>query len=83
MTDRKPVADDGRLRTTHELAAFMRYSESTVNRMVSQCPDRLPPRVATMYKPRWLPETVYQWARQSVTTQTGLTRRGRPQGIKP
>ena len=61
----------------------MRYSESTISRMVSQSPEKLPPRISVLSRPRWLPETVYQWARQSVPAQAQVARRGRPRVITP
>ena len=75
------MADMERLWTARELAAFVRYSESTITRMVSQCPEKLPPRISLLSRPRWLPETVYQWARQSSSTKAGIVRRGRPRAI--
>lgn len=48
--------------TARELAKFLGYCESTVARMVSEKPHKLPPRVATLTRPRWLPETVHAWA---------------------
>jgi len=54
--------NDDRLWTSRELAKFMGYSESTVTRMVSQEPDKLPPRVASMARPRWVPSICRKWA---------------------
>ena len=34
--------EDDNLWTPRELAKFLGYTESTISRMVSQCPDRLP-----------------------------------------
>ena len=66
--------------TPRELAKFLGYTESTICRMVSQCPDRLPPRVATLGRPRWLPAVVREWA--MVNSDQPLGRRGRPRSIQ-
>ncbi len=44
--------EDNNLWTPRELAKFLGYSESTIRRMVSQCPEKLPPRVASLGRPR-------------------------------
>ncbi|WP_086645035.1 hypothetical protein [Acetobacter sp. DsW_063] len=64
--------------TSRELAAFLRYQESTVRRLVSQHPERLPPRVAGLGRPRWDAETVRRWA--SMPAASGA-RRGRPRVV--
>lgn len=48
--------------TPKELAGFLGYSESTVTRMASQEPHRLPPRVAGMRRFRWVPQVCRDWA---------------------
>ena len=61
--------------TIRELAAYMRYAETTLAKMVSTEPEKLPPRIALLGRPRWDPVTVRQWAAQ----QSGLKRKpGRP-----
>lgn len=67
---------DDKLWTARELAKFMGYSESTVARLVSQEPHKLPPRVDNLSRPRWLPSAVLDWAKGG--TATGTVRRGRP-----
>ncbi len=69
-------ADDSHLWTPRELAQFLGYTESTVCRMVSSAPSRLPPRVATLGRPRWLPEVAREWAR--IQSETAPPGRGRP-----
>ncbi|AUW57533.1 hypothetical protein C1T17_04855 [Sphingobium sp. SCG-1] len=66
--------------TPRELAKFLGYSESTICRMVSQCPEKLPPRVATLARPRWLPEVAREWAR--VSSDLPIGRGGRPRIIR-
>lgn len=66
--------------TPRELAKFLGYTESTICRMVSQCPDRLPPRVATLGRPRWLPAVAREWA--MVNSDQSPGRRGRPRIIQ-
>jgi predicted DNA-binding transcriptional regulator AlpA len=64
--------------TPEQLAAFLGYSETTVTRMVSSAPDRLPPRVAGLGRPRWLPSVVLAWcAAQSRAAPKG----GRPRKV--
>lgn len=58
------VTDD-RLWTAKELATFLCYSESTVTRMVSQEPEKLPPRVGALGRPRWLPSAALQWVKDN------------------
>jgi len=72
--------DDENLWTQRELAKFLGYTESTICRMVSQCPERLPPRVATLGRPRWLPEVARDWALEQ--SDQPLSRRGRPRNIR-
>jgi predicted DNA-binding transcriptional regulator AlpA len=52
---------DDRLWTTREPASFLGYSDKTVARMVSQAPEKLPPRVLSLSRPRWLPSVVREW----------------------
>lgn len=73
-------ADDSHLWTPRELALFLGYTESTICRMVSSAPSRLPPRVAALGRPRWLPEVAREWARaKSELTPPGP---GRPRVIR-
>lgn len=66
---------DDKLWTARELAKFLGYSESTVARLVSQEPHKLPPRIDGLSRPRWLPSAVLDWAKGGTTS---ATRRGRP-----
>jgi predicted DNA-binding transcriptional regulator AlpA len=72
--------DDDNLWTPRELAKFLGYTESTICRMVSQNPEKLPPRVAALARPRWLPEVAREWARASSDVPIG--RGGRPRNIR-
>lgn len=45
-----------------EVAQFLGYKESTVIRMASSEPAKLPPRVAALGKQRWVPEVCRKWA---------------------
>lgn len=67
----------GSLWTAADLAVYLCYQESTVARMVSQCPHKLPPRVAGLGKPRWHPEQVEKWALEQSMPEINR-RRGRP-----
>ncbi len=77
----KPITDD-RLWTARELAAFLGYSESTVAMMASQQPGKLPPRVSTLSRPRWLPSVVLAWVKENTGPIAigGRRRMGRPRG---
>lgn len=73
MASNDPLSD--RLWTTRELAAYLNYQESTVAAMVSRSPEKLPPRVASLGKPRWEPGVVRAWASRAAHTQA---KKGRP-----
>lgn len=68
---------DDRLWTARELAKFLGYSETTVARLVSQAPEKLPPRVENLSRPRWLPSVALEWARSGTGT-AGRPKPGRP-----
>jgi predicted DNA-binding transcriptional regulator AlpA len=74
------MMEDENLWTPRELSKFLGYSESTICRMVSQCPEKLPPRVRTLARPRWLPEVAREWARESSFAPLG--RVGRPRNVR-
>lgn len=74
------MMEDDRLWTPRELSKFLGYSESTICRMVSQCPEKLPPRIAALARPRWLPEVAREWAR--VSSDPPIQRGGRPRHIR-
>lgn len=63
--------------TARELATYLCYKESTVARMASQCPHKLPPRVAGLGNPRLDPEIVESWVRDQSLPEINR-RRGRP-----
>lgn len=72
---------EDRLWTARELAAYLAYQESTIARLVSQHPDRLPPRVEGLGKPRWHPEVVKQWTLNQSHGKINA-RAGRPRAIR-
>ncbi|WP_454737625.1 hypothetical protein [Cupriavidus necator] len=47
-----------------KLADFLGYKEETVRGYSTSKPDRLPPRIAGVRRPRWLKAVVLQWAAQ-------------------
>lgn len=51
-----------RLWTVRELARYLNYQESSVRTLSSTAPERLPPKVPGLGRPRWNPETVRKWA---------------------
>jgi hypothetical protein len=61
--------------TIADLARFLRFSESTVRSMNSRSPERLPPRVRYLAHPRWNPDVVREWSRQTAVTKA---KGGRP-----
>lgn len=58
----KEMPDDDTLWTPVELAAYLGLSPATITTMCSRAPARLPPRVAAIPKPRWVPDVVRDWA---------------------
>lgn len=69
---------DERLWTARELASYLGYSESTITRMVSQAPEKLPPRVAALARPRWIPSVAHAWAQENTKP---ARRTGRPRSV--
>ncbi len=65
--------------TPAELAKFLGYKESTVARMASEEPQKLPPRAPTS-RPRWLPEVCREWAAGGPRR---APKRGRPRKVVP
>lgn len=65
--------------TPAELAKFLGYAESTITRLTNK-PGALPPRVAGLAKPRWLPSACRQWAQERTGSAAPQPRRkrGRP-----
>ncbi|MGH8789753.1 MAG: hypothetical protein ACREYA_32365 [Cupriavidus necator] len=45
-----------------KLATFLGYKEETVRAYSTSKPDRLPPRIAGVRRPRWLKAAVLEWA---------------------
>lgn len=74
------VADDTALWTPRELAKFLGYSVRTVERMASEEPEKLPPRIATLSRRRWLPSAALQWAKENTgpISTNGRRNIGRP-----
>ncbi len=72
--------EEDRLWTPRELSKYLGYSESTICRMVSQCPEKLPPRVTALARPRWLPEVAREWAKAN--SDSIVARKGRPRTIR-
>lgn len=60
-----------------QVAAFLGYAESTVARMVTTHPEKLPPRVQAVTRPRWVPEVCRAWAEaHSKPTEAAAPKRG-------
>ena len=63
--------------TPDDLARFLGLRPSSIPSMVSRTPERLPPRVATLTAPRWVPDVCRAWAERN----SGVKRKGgRPRG---
>lgn len=63
--------------TNVELAKYLGYSPASIQTMVTKKPGSLPPRVAGLGRPRWVPSVVRDWVvAQSVSEST--EKRGRP-----
>lgn len=60
--------------TVIELGDHLGYSPKTIATMLSRSPDKLPPRVSALSKPRWDPEAVVLWVAQH--SRPSLVRRG-------
>lgn len=60
-----------------ELAAFFNYSPKTVTTLLSRSPEKLPPRVSLLSKPRWDPGVVRQWTLEH-SRPVPVKRVGRP-----
>ena len=75
------MAEQDRLWTPDDLAAFLGYSPSTVIRMASGEPHKLPPRVAQLRKPRWVPEVCREWALGGARSTASAPKAGRPRRV--
>lgn len=76
------MAGEAELWTPADLARFLGYAESTVVRMASSDPDKLPPRVRALRKPRWVPEVCRQWVLDHSRAEV-KPRIGRPRKVIP
>lgn len=74
-------AGDDRLWTAADLAHFLGYAESTVVRMVTGEPHKLPPRVTVLRKPRWIPSVCRQWVTENNKPVGGGVKVGRPRKV--
>ncbi len=75
MRSKEPDA----LWSARELAAFLNYRESSISSMLSKRPDRLPPRVAALGRPRWSPEVVRAWVKEQTAAGAAVAApSGRP-----
>lgn len=72
----EPMGD--KLWGIRELAAYLGYTESTLQSMVSKKPQGLPPRVAALSRPRWEPGIVRAWVAEQSAIRPRLQRAGRP-----
>lgn len=70
--------DEDRLWTPADLARFLGYAESTVARMANAEPDKLPPRVPRLFKPRWVPQVCRDWVLANGVAVGQPRKRGRP-----
>lgn len=71
-------ADTEPLWTNSDLAAYLGLAETTVTRMASMAPHKLPPRVATLHKQRWVPEVCRRWVLENSVAVGQPRKLGRP-----
>lgn len=72
------MPEDETLWTNADLAKYLGYSVTSVARMVTKSPNRLPPRVAGLGRPRWAPSVVRQWVIDQSTPAVPGAKLGRP-----
>lgn len=70
--------DVDRLWTPADLARYLGLAETTVSRMANAEPHKLPPRVATLFKPRWDPGVCRRWVVENSVVVGVKRKRGRP-----
>lgn len=64
--------------TGADLAKFLGYSVTSIASMATKFPHRLPPRVAGLGRPRWVPSIVREWAIEQSASTVPIAPRGRP-----
>ncbi|OJB40353.1 hypothetical protein BGV56_00735 [Burkholderia ubonensis] len=55
--------DNDEVWTPAQLGRFLGYKAETIRSYSTQHPDRLPPRIAGLKRPRWLRSVAMEWAR--------------------
>ena len=56
-------ADDDEVWTAAQLGIFLGYKAETIRIYSTAHPDRLPPRISGLKRPRWLRSVAMAWAR--------------------
>ncbi|WP_423396074.1 hypothetical protein [Burkholderia sp. LMG 21824] len=56
-------ADDDEVWTPAQLGKFLGYKPETIRGYATTHPDRLPPRISGLKRPRWLRSVAMAWAR--------------------
>lgn len=51
--------------TPEELGRFLGYKKETIRAYSTQHPERLPPRIANIKRPRWLKSVAVKWAQDA------------------
>ncbi len=64
--------------TVTELAAYLGYSPRTIATFLSRSPERLPPKVIGLARPRWDQDMVKAWAQGQMRARG---KGGRPRKI--
>jgi hypothetical protein len=70
---------DPSLWTAVELAVFLGLSPRTVTNLASTKPERLPPRVRTVSRLRWVPSVCHAWV-EANSSLAVKSKGGRPRG---
>lgn len=63
--DQSPRPEDDEVWGPAELGRFLGYKKETVRSYSTQHPERLPPRIAGLKRPKWLKSVAVKWAREA------------------
>ncbi|MFG7180724.1 hypothetical protein ACGYQ5_14445 [Burkholderia pseudomallei] len=69
----QPKPEDDEVWGPADLGRFLGYKTETIRSYSTQHPDRLPPRIKGLKRPRWLRSVAMKWAREtSITLPTDV-----------
>ncbi|CAK7193117.1 hypothetical protein COMNV_01330 [Commensalibacter sp. Nvir] len=72
--------DDYRVIGIEELSHILPYKISTIKRLITQEPHKLPPRIATMGRPAWYLPAIKTWLANR-SHELRVPRKGRPRKL--